>query len=132
MSKKKKAKPTEFNREYAHDPEVENSVKLFKEEYPKYTPVQIGFIRKNNIKDKTASQISDMLRLASKSDTKDLLGCGDLFSKWCKRFGRPAPSADLVASMNADPAEANMLITEALQTQPTVFRSYCTYLSGRS
>lgn len=125
-------KPSEKSLHVFHDPEVEKSVTLYKENNSKYTTKALGFIRKNKLKNKTYQEICDILLHARTLKNGEIIGCGDRFKLWCAKFGRELPSDTLVDCMNADPAEANLLVVEALQTQATIYKSYCTYLSGRT
>jgi len=91
----------------------------------------IGFMKKNGIVGKTPQEIDALLSSAERLKNGTLIGEGDKFLNWCVACGRTPPSEELVTLMNRDPFEAAQFVKRNIPTQPSIWRSWCSYRAGK-
>lgn len=90
----------------------------------------IGFITSNAIVGKTREEIDDLVVHAS-AINGTLRGDGDKFHDWCLANGRDTPGEELIKLMNRDPFEAGEHVKSNVQELPMIWRSWCSYRSGK-
>jgi hypothetical protein len=91
----------------------------------------IGFIKKNRITGKTSKEIDALIENAVKLRNGVILGEGDKFYAWCVGCGRVPPDDELVAHMNRDPFDGALHVRKNIPTNPSLWRSWCTYRAGK-
>ena len=95
------------------------------------TPAILGFIRKNNMYDKTVAEIDVIISDAIKLTGGKIIGEGDKFKMWCQQFNREVPDDELVALMNADPGNSMLEIKKRIPETPKLWKAYGSYRAGR-